>query len=738
MPFLPPFVPPAPPVEFVSPQARQGDLTGETRGTFSAVGASKSDLSLQSRRRSPLTFPYLRTLDNLGKQTAKRLLTQARDSEETQEFLISPPGTPAQDAAPDNGETPAPEVVELISDRQEYDADRQVVTATGNVTMRFANGVLLADRLEVNLPDRFAVAEGNVTLKRGQQTLQGQRFEYFFVLNKGVIYQAQGEIYQPTTARDLSPTLPTDPAGNLISGQTLNERLSGNQPAQNITANEGLGLSVGAGFNLNQFGTAGVQTPRGGKLNRLRFQAERVDFDAEGWNAQKVRITNDPFNPPELEVQAETADYYNVAPQVDEVRLSGSRVLLDQTNSLPFQDRLTIDRRDRQPGVLSFGYDGEDRGGLYIQSGFTPIDTNSVRFQIKPQYLIQKAFFPNAFPEANQSNSEVCALCPSVFGLITDLDANFSERTRLINTLNFSNLNLDELEDSLRAKLSLQNKLGDLNNPYDLRVEYNYRERLFNGSLGFQTVNSSVGAVLVSPTLFVGADPSLTFSYQASIQDVQADTDQADLLAPNQDDNLVTLMRYQGAASLNKYFFLWIGESLPATPDQGLRYSPTPIIPYLQLSTGLTGVASLYSDGTSQPSLTGSVGLLGQFGHFSKPYLDYTGFNLSYFQGIRGDASPFLFDRFADTQVLSWGVTQQVYGPLRVGIQSAYSINANKEISTDYFIEYSRRTYNLQIRYNPQLQVGSVNLRISDFNWSGNPGAFEGTDIRPVFQGVTR
>jgi hypothetical protein len=734
MPFLPPFVPPAPPVELISPLAREGELAGETRGTFSAVGASKNNLSIQSRRRSPLTFPYLRTLENLGKQTAKRLLTQVRESEETQEFLISPPGT----EAPDNAETPAPEVVELISDRQEYDANRQVVTATGNVTMRFANGVLLADRLEVNLPDRFAVAEGNVTLKRGQQTLQGQRFEYFFVLNKGVIYQAQGEIYQPTTARDLAPTLPTDPAGSLISGQSLNERLSGNQPTQNITANEGLGLSVGAGFNLNQFGTTGAQTPRGGKLNRLRFQAERVNFDAEGWNAQKVRITNDPFNPPELEVQAETADYYNVAPQVDEVRLSGSRVLLDQTNSLPFQDRLTIDRRDRQPGVLSFGYDGEDRGGLYIQSGFTPIDTNAVRFQIKPQYLIQKAFFPNAFPEANQSNSEVCALCPSVFGLITDLDANFSERTRLINTLNFSNLNLDQLEDSLRAKLSLQNKLGDINNPYDLRVEYNYRERLFNGSLGFQDINSSVGAVLVSPTLFLGADPSLTFSYQASIQDVQADTDQADLLAPNQDDNLVTLLRYQGAASLNKYFFLWIGESLPATPDQGLRYSPTPIIPYLQLTTGLTGVASLYSDGTSQPSLTGSVGLLGQFGHFSKPYLDYTGFNLSYFQGIRGDASPFLFDRFADTQVLSWGLTQQVYGPLRVGVQSAYSINASKEISTDYFIEYSRRTYNLQIRYNPQLQVGSINLRISDFNWSGNPGAFEGTDIRPVFQGVTR
>jgi hypothetical protein len=328
-------------------------------------------------------------------------------------------------------------------------------------------------------------------------------------------------------------------------------------------------------------------------------------------------------------------------------------------------------------------------------------------------------------------------ICPAVFGLITDLDVNFSDRTKLINTLNFSNLNLDQIDNSLRAKLALQNKIGDNDHPYDLRVEYNYRERLFNGSLGFQTVNSSFGAVLLSPYITFN-DPSLALSYQASIQDIQADTDQTNLLSPNRDNNLVTLMRYQGAASLSKSFLLWAGDALPPTPDQGLRYTPFTVVPYIQLITGLTGVTSFYSDGSSQPSLTGNIGFQGQFGHFSEPYLDYTGFNLSYQQAIRGDASPFLFDRFVDTQVLTWGLTQQVYGPVRVGVQSSYSIDANKEISTDYFLEYSRRTYNLQLRYNPQLQVGSINLRISDFNWSGNPGSFEGTDIHPVLQGVTR
>lgn len=691
--------------------------------------------------------------DRQNKPLKNRLIAQERNGN-TKEFIINAddsnapqpidqnPASPKEleptSTSPDKPvETPSG-VLELVADKQEYNTNNQVITATGRVIMRFSNGILLADRLQINLPDRFAVAEGNVSLQRGEQTLRGEKFDYYFVQDKGVIYNANGELYQPTTGRDLSPTLPNDPGGNVIPSQTLNERLTTNQPLQRITTGDGYRFSAGTSLDLNRFGSAGSPNTSGGQINRLRFQAQKIDFDSEGWNASKVRITNDPFSPPELEIQAETANYYNVAPLVDEVRLSESRVVLDQENTMPlFQDRLVLDRRNRQPGILSFGYDGQDRGGLYVQSSFNILDTKSVRFDIKPQYLLQKALFPEAFPTANLSDSQVCVICPASFGLITDFDANFNERIRLINTLNFSNLDLDQIDTSLRAKVALQNKIGDLSSPHDLRFEYNYRERLFNGSLGFQTVNSSLGAILVSPVIPLG-DPSFSISYQASIQDIQSETDQEQLLAPIRDNNLVTLMRYQGAVSLNKYYFLWIGQPLEPTPDQGLRYTATPVLPYLQLTTGLTGVTSFYSDGSSQPSLTGSIGLLGQFGHFSEPYLDYTGFNISYLQAIRGDVSPFLFDRFVDTQVLTWGLTQQVYGPFRIGVQSAYSIDTNKQISTELFIEYSRRTYNFMVRYNPQLQIGSINLRISDFNWSGNPGTFEGTDIRPVIQGVTR
>jgi hypothetical protein len=398
---------------------------------------------------------------------------------------------------------------------------------------------------------------------------------------------------------------------------------------------------------------------------------------------------------------------------------------------------LIFDRRSRQPGILSFGYDGRDRGGLFVQRGFTIIDTPTVNFELSPQYLIQKVISSGGSEEVNPSGDSCGPLTPCAFGLLADLDINFSERTEFLAAASFSSLNLDNINDYLRSQITLQQKVGDLNHPHDLRLQYNYRERLFNGTLGFQTVNNSFGVIIVSPVIPLG-NTGLELSYQGSIQSIYAPTDQQELLNNNSEDNLVNLMRYQGAASLGRSFRLWQGEALPATPDEGLRYTSTPVLPFLELRAGMVGVSSLYSNGGSQPSISGNIGLLGQVGHFSRPFFDYTGFNLTYSTAARGDASPFLFDRFVDTETFAWGITQQIYGPLRFGIQSSFNLQSGEQISTDYYLEYSRRTFDFLIRYNPELEIGSISLRISDFNWSGNPGPFDGTLIRPVIDGVTR
>lgn len=612
-------------------------------------------------------------------------------------------------------------VLELTGDRQEYDEQEKVVTAEGNVSLRFRSGLLNADRVQINLPNRLVVATGNVALTRGNQVLRGERFEYYLVQDTGVVLNASGEFYTPTSGTDLSISPPTDGSPDTLPLRPLSDRITNQQPLQGISNPGAYSFVFGAGSSASNVSRPGT----GGAINRVRYQADRVDFDGQNGFATNVRITNDPFSPPELELRADTARFTRVEPLLDEIVATRPRIVLDQGLELPtFRRRITIDRRRREPPLVTFGYDSQDRGGLYVQRAFELLNTRAVRFSITPQYFIQKAISEGSFID------------PSDFGLRARLQGDFGLRTKLEGRAVLTTLDLGEASEELRASLRLQQIIGTTL-PHTLNLEYSYRDRLFNGSLGFQTVRSSLGAVLTSPNITLG-QTGIDLSYQVGIQAINADTDRLDLLDPIRTNDRISLTRYQGSVSLSKGFPLWQGQALPPTPTEGLRYTPTPVVPYLTLSVGVTGVASGYSNGDSQNSLSGTVALIGQIGHFSRPYLDYTGFNISYTQVALSGESPFLFDREADTSVLSGGITQQIYGPFRFGFQTSLNLDTGEEISTDYFLEYRRRTYNIVLRYNPVQQLGSLSFQISDFNWTGNSGLLDSGDARPVIQGVTR
>jgi lipopolysaccharide export system protein LptA len=684
----------------------------------------------------------------LGTQNVKRLMTQVRGGE-TREFDFTIPQAetqPATDAqvtptpnqeevnpqptpTPQPSPTPAPGtplpsnpfgtggVIELTADRQEYDDRRKVITAQGNVVLRFREALLNADQVEVNLPNRIIVAEGNVSLTRGQQVLRGQRFEYYFVQDSGVILNARGELYTPTAGTDLAFNTPDGTAGGQAT-RPLSDRIAIDRPLQGISNPGGYSFVIGAGRTAQNLQG---QKP-GGTINRFRYEAERLDFDGPNAIARNVRITNDPFSPPELELRADTARFTRLEPLVDEIVATRPRIVFDRGLELPtFRNRITIDRRPREPGLFNIGFDGEDRGGLFIERSFEVFNSPTLRFSVTPQYFIQKAIFDEGVVD------------PSVFGVQAKVDGNFDPRTTLSGRAVLTTLDPSDFEENFRASLRLQRVIGTTL-PHTLSLEYSYRDRLFNGSLGFQTVRSSIGAVLSSPIIPLG-NTGVNLYYQAGAQYINSETDRADLLGPNPSNNRISLARYQGLVTLSKTFSLWQGQALPATPTEGLRYTPTPVVPYLALTTVATGVGSFYSNGDTQQSLSGTIGLVGQIGHFSRPYLDYTGFNLTYTQVALGNKSPFLFDRVADTKVLGAGITQQVYGPFRIGFQTYINLDTGSEISTDYFLEYSRRTYNILLRYNPVQQLGSFSIRINDFNWTGNPEPFDGSN---VIQGVTQ
>jgi len=623
---------------------------------------------------------------------------------------------PAQPATP--SVMPSPSVIELNADFQEYDEQRRTFTAEGRVVMRFQGSILDADRLQVNLLNRVAVAEGNVALKRGNQLLRGQRFVYNLVQGTGQIQQASGEIFLPTTARDTSFSLTNDATAGATLGRPLSDRITANQPLQQVTSPGGISVSVGAGQNA-PFLPVG---PQGGEVRRLRFEAADIDFTPEGWQATNIQITNDPFSPPELILRADRAVSRRLSPQRDEVRATRPRLVFDQRFTLPLPiSRVVLDQEERTSTGVQIGFDDTDRGGLFVERPFDVLLTENLRFTASPQIYLQRAF---------SGNGDVADL--SNLGVKFRLDGQFN-RVQVRGIASFNSLDPDDVDETLRASLRVRQLIGT----HTLAIEASYRDRLFNNSLGFQTVQSSVGAVFYSPLIKLG-NSGFTATYQVGVQNVTADTDRADLLEPIRENNRVNLSRVQAAGALSRLFPLWKGKPLPATATEGLRYTPVPVVPYVSFAAGVTGVLSAYSNGDTQQNLFGSMSLLGQFGNFSRPYLDYTAFNLTYSQRVGSGQSPFLFDRTVDDRILSAGITQQLYGPLRVGIQASVNLDTSQAISTDYLLEYSRRTYGITLRYNPVLGVGSLNLRISDFNWTGSAQPFSGLDIAPVEGGIRR
>ena len=615
-------------------------------------------------------------------------------------------------------------IVEVIADRQEYDQERRIVTAEGNVVVRFDGTVIDADTLHINLDNLMAVGEGNVALTRGNQIFQGQRFTYNFIQDSGDLENGKGELYIPTTATDFafSPTLPTDITAGGVPSRPLSYRLRANQPLTGVNSPGGIEFGVSG-----QSDARNVSVPKsGGVLKRLRFEAQYIEFYPRGFQAQDVRITNDPFSPPELEIRAAKVTVTREAPLIDRVTTQGQRLVFDQKVVVPIPvNSRKIDRRPRQvnPTIVSVGFDNGKRGGLFIERAFEPINNDQTRWTITPQFYVQRAV-------ENGGN------LANLFGVNTKLNAVLSPKTVVEGTGELTSFDFDQVEDTLRGSLRLRQSLGNVK-PYTLSLESSYRDRLYNGSLGYQTVQSSIGGIITSPSIPLGKS-GIELSYQGGAQYINSNTDRQDLLSPLRKNDRISLGRFQGSVSLSSGIKLWEGKPLPATAKEGLKYTSNPVVPYLQAIAGITGTTSYYSSGDNQGTVTGTIGLIGQIGHFSRPFLDYTGFNVSYSQGTNSGLSPFLFDRSVDNKVLSAGISQQVYGPIRLGLQTSINLDTSKEISTDYTLEYSRRTHGITLRYNPVLQLGGFSIRISDFNWTGGTDPFANGQVKPVVGGVVR
>ncbi|MEM9447435.1 MAG: DUF3769 domain-containing protein [Cyanobacteria bacterium P01_E01_bin.6] len=625
------------------------------------------------------------------------------------------------------------DVIELTSDRQIYDTQRRVFIAEGNVEMRVRGSILNADRVQVNLPNKIAVAEGDVFFTRGEQVLRGDRIEYNLVLEEGSVIDARGELFLPGVSTDIQANQ-TDASSRSDAPPLIDQLARDQPPVQAASAVGGVIFGGSVGSQRGPQSGAG-----GGEVRQVRFEADTIDFYPGGWEATNVRITNDPFSPPELELRTSQATFRQLSPTRSELVARRPRLVFDQGLSVPlFRRRFVFDEnRSNAAALAQFGFDQDDRGGLFIEREFEVLANPIARFSVRPQFFIQRAFDREDDDDGGDFS------LADAFGVIANLDITIDGRTSIDSRLELTSFDLADFEDEGRASVRVNRSvlpinLSNRNQPqfHNLTAEYSFRDRLFNGTLGFQTVQETFGLVLTSPQIRLTRDDrfrqGLDLTYQAAIQSVNANVaadSRQDLLGdPPFDSIRATLVRYQLAAQLRQNFIVWQGIPLPATPEEGVKYTPNPVVPFISIIPRIQGIASFYSNGDTQPILTGEVTLRGQFGHFSRPYFDYLGFSLTYRRSTEGSESPFNFDRLNDREVISGSLTAQIYGPFRAGVRTSISLDEDEEFDNSFFLEYSRRTYGIILSFNPDREIGSLGLRISDFNWTGVPERFDGEE----------
>ncbi|MGB3136932.1 MAG: DUF3769 domain-containing protein, partial [Nodosilinea sp.] len=452
-------------------------------------------------------------------------------------------------------------------------------------------------------------------------------------------------------------------------------------------------------------------------INRLRFEADQVSFDADGSYAENVRLTNDPFSPPELEFRASSARLTPLNEIQEELVFENPRLVFDQGLSIPlFRNRFVLTRGQLpadafNPLPLGIGIDGRDRSGLFVEAPVPIGGIGPLSIIVAPQFLLSRWLSSSNYNIADPAN----------FGLVASISGELGPGTAVSGNFDLSGFDFDNLSNRLRASFRAQRLVGD----HRLNLEYTYRDRLFNGSLGFQDVQNSLGLLLESPNIALGSS-GLNLSYQVSGQYVTATSDRPSLLNPGVARGLASLFRFQGAADLSRDFLLWQGQPLPATQTEGLRYSPRPVVPNLTLGVGLRGVATYYTSSDLQESMLGRVVFGGQLGRLQRNTFDYTQFNIGFSHTVLGgDTSPFLFDRTVDRTVLSGGVVQQIYGPFLAGFQTAINLETGRAIDTNLIFEYRRRAYGVLFTYSPTQETGFLGLRISAFDWVGRTAPFD-------------
>lgn len=553
--------------------------------------------------------------------------------------------------------------------------------------------------------------------------------------------------YQAADSEERTPSDSPAPASRPIDSQlgnaTVTQRVSHVAYQQSWSAGIQLNLGGLIGYTAptNNAGTGQLVTPSNrapkGVISKIRFQSSNLQIQRDTWTARQMAFTNDPFTPARSWTIARNVTAAFNPDGTTKIWARSGNIILENRVSLPAVFSQTL---GKEKASYVIGSDNQDRDGVYLGYNLKPIKIGtSGTLNLQPQLLVERAIRGQSSsfiaPGASLGSSTVTQsiTAADAFGLIGNLHLPIANLS-LDSYLSLSTFNPDHLASGTRntTRLSLPLQLPGKNSAV-ASVFGTYRERSYNGSLGLQNVvyayGLNLGGSSTIQTQRLKAKPVNYFFQPIGISwQLQSGNFQSNLYNTSQ---LANIWRTTFKLSASSAFSLWKDKPISSleNPEAGLRYSPTAIIPGLDLNFGVSGVGAGYSDGSSQNTLTFYGGPSLTLGHFDKRFFDYTRLSASIAGTFNNGLSPFGFDRAVDLRTASFTVAQQLYGPVVLEAGATYNIDPGSiyygQNSYSYFeVKLQRRSYEFGVYYSPYDGIGGIRVKLNDFNFDGSGTPF--------------
>ena len=442
-----------------------------------------------------------------------------------------------------------------------------------------------------------------------------------------------------------------------------------------------------------------------GTISRWRVQASKILITADGWEADRMGFSNDPFTPAQTRINAEDVIAREQANGDVLISARRNRLIVEERLPIPVTRRQLIQKEEEVENRFVVGIDNRDRDGLFVGRNLKPLTIGtSTELSVQPQFMVQRAIDGDFNSAAD------------LFGLDAKLRGRYGNY-KLNGDADINSFDPADILSSSRywGSFGRDIDMGGLG-VLTTNLFGAYRYRTWNGSLGETDINAAYGVYAQTKGSWSTGEVDHDYLIRGAIGDYDADRFNSSRRLRSGRGSLF--------ASVTSKIPLLKGKTAELIPTAAYHYSPVPIVPGLSLNTNVNTSIAVYGDGRHQENLSLSGGPTITLGTFSKPFLDFTQISIVGSGSLKNGDSPFAFDRNVDLATLGVGLTQQIVGPVVLSTGVSYNVDPGSKfygstVNSNIELRWQRRSYDVGVYFNPYKGIGGVRFRLNDFDFKG-------------------